>query len=173
MNWIELKKLIDEEAERIRLSAPDEVKKIFKYGLIESEAGSYGQYFSTMVFAEGDIRALAYYNLNNLLFLIDEGDFTLEQLKKLFRLYVPLSSEFLSYCGFKRLWEFVRQTLQVLDELKDKEELKQLLTSLALYVAHLHSWVHFAFPWHLGILFRRPSAEDIREFNQLAQQTKL
>jgi hypothetical protein len=168
-SWREVKKMIDEEANRIRLTEPDEVKKIFQYGLIESQAGSYGQYFSTMVFAEGDCRALTYYNVNNLLFLFDEPLFTLEHIKKLFRLYVPLSAEFLGYCGFKKLWEFVQAILEVLDDVKSKEELKELITSLAIYVANLHAWVHHRFPWGLGILFPRKKPEEIEELLRLTR----
>lgn len=168
-SWRTVKELIDKEAERIRFSEPDEVKKIFQYGLIESGAGSYGQYFSTMVFAEGDCRALTYYNVNNLLFLFDDPLFTLEHLKKLFRLYVPLSAEFLGYCGFKKLWEFAKSILEVLDTVDSKVELKELLTSLAIYVSNLHTWVHHRFPWGIGALFPRKSPEEIKELCRLSQ----
>jgi hypothetical protein len=168
-DWKTVKSLIDEEAERIRFSEPDEVKKIFQYGVIESQAGSYGQYFTTMVFAEGDCRALAYYNVNNLIFVFDETSFTLEQMKFLIKLYLPLGSEFLGYCGFNKLWEFVQAVLDCVDSIKSKEELKELITSLSLYAANLHAWVHHKFPWNAGALFPRKNLDEIKEMARLAR----
>lgn len=161
VNWIDAKKEIDEEIELIRFNEPDEIKKIFQYGIIESGAGSYSQYFTTMVFVEGDCRALAFYNINNLLFIADDPSFTLEHLKTLAKIYLPLSSEFLGYCGLKKLWEFVKKTLEALDTVKTKDEFKELMSSLNLYVAILHGWIHHRFPWYIGVLFPQKKREEI------------
>ena len=86
----------------------EEVLKIFHYQIIDSRAGSYNQNFTTMVFAEGDCRALAFYNANNLLLVAEEESFSLEHMKIMARLYLPVGSEFLGYCGLKKVWEFAQ-----------------------------------------------------------------
>jgi hypothetical protein len=48
---MQLKKEIDEEIQAIWLKEPDEVKKL-GMGLIDSGAGSYGQYFTTYFLAD-------------------------------------------------------------------------------------------------------------------------
>ena len=65
-DWKAVKKDIDNELEKIRLEAPTEVRKMM-HGIIDSEAGSYGQYFSTIVFVSGEVRALGIYSARFLL----------------------------------------------------------------------------------------------------------
>ncbi len=87
-NWKDVKATIDQETERVRFTPPDEVIKIFKYGIIDSDAGSFGQYFTALVFIEGDCRALAYYNANNLIVMADDDSFNLEHLKTMTKVRV-------------------------------------------------------------------------------------
>ena len=167
MNWSEVKDKIDKEAERIIFTPPDEVLKIFKYQIIDSGAGTAGQALTTMVFCEGDCRALAYYNVNNFLVIVEEPSITLEQLKYLARHYLPIGSEFLGYCGLKKIWEFVQDVLGALDTVNTKEEFKDLFDSLNLYVSVVHGWVHHYFPWHIGELFPQRQSSDVKEMNKL------
>mgnify|MGYP001016464334 CR=1 FL=1 len=167
--WQDIKVEIDQEIERIRLEPPDEIKKIFKYCIVESNAGSYGQAFTTMVFTEGDCRYLAFYGANNIVYLCDDPYFTIEQLKTLVRTFVPISAEFLGYCGLKKLWQFVQDIMACLDEIENKVELKELLSSLTLYVAFLNGWIQHYFPWNIGTLFPHRRAEEIKEMSSFIQ----
>jgi len=172
MDWREVRDKIDKETEAIQYTPPEEVLKIFHYGIIESEAGSYGQYFTTMVFTEGDCRALAFYNANNLLLVAEEESFTLEHLKVMARLYLPIGSEFLGYCGLKKVWEFAQDVLGALDTLKTKDEYKELLNAFNTYVAVLHGWIHHYFPWKLGELFPHKKRKEILRMAELSTGLK-
>ena len=168
MNWKDVCEKIDAETSAIQSVPPDEVLKIFHYRIIDSRAGSYDQNFTTMVFAEGDCRALAFYNANNLLLVAEEESFSLEQMKIMARLYLPVGSEFLGYCGLKKVWEFAQDVTGALDSLETKDEYKELLNSFNTYVSVLHGWVHHYFPWNLGELFPQKSKREVMKMAELS-----
>jgi len=169
MDWKAVQNKIEKETEKIQYTPPEEVLKIFHYGIIDSGAGSYGQYFTTMVFAEGDCRALAFYNANNLLIIAEEESFTLEHLKIMARLYLPLGSEFLGYCGLEKIWKFTQDVLGALDTLTTKDDYKELINALNTYVAVVHGWIHHYFPWNIGELFPQKKKEDILKMAELSK----
>ena len=172
MDWKKVRDKINGETEKIQFVPPDEVLKIFHYGIIDSGAGSYGQYFTTMVFAEGDCRALAFYNANNLLIVAEEESFTLDHLKIMARLYLPLGSEFLGYCGLKKIWEYTQDVLGSLDSVKTKEDYKELINALNTYVAVVHGWIHHYFPWNIGEQFPQKKKSDILKMAELSKGLK-
>ena len=172
MDWKAVRDKINGETERIQFTPPDEVLKIFRYGIIDSQAGSYDQYFTTMIFAEGDCRALAFYNANNLLIVAEEESFTLDHLRIMARLYLPLGSEFLGYCGLKKIWEYTQDVLGALDTLKTKEDCKELINALNTYVAVVHGWIHHYFPWNIGELFPQKKKEEILKMAELSRELK-
>lgn len=172
MDWKAVRENIERETVAIQYTPPEEVLKIFHYGIIDSGAGSYGQYFTTMVFAEGDCRALAFYNANNLLIVAEEGSFTLEHLKTMARLYLPLGSEFLGYCGLKKIWEFTQDVLGALDTVETKDDYKELINAFNTYVAVVHGWIHHYFPWNIGELFPQKKKGDILKMAELSYGLK-
>lgn len=169
MKWQDVKEEIEKENERILFTPPEEIVKIFKYGIVESGAGSYGQAFTAMVFTEGDCRYLAFYGTNNIVKLCDDPALTVDGLKALARTFLPLSAEFLGYCGLTNLWTYVQHIMAALDSVQTKEEMKELLTALTLYAGTLNSWIQHYFPWNIGALFPQRKSEDIREMARLAR----
>ncbi len=163
MNWKDAKDKIVKEARAIEFTPPDEVIRLFKHQIIPSGQGNTGQAFTTMVFVEGDSRALAYYNVLCMVRLVSEPSFTLEHMKILYREYIPLSTLFQSTCGLEKVNELAVDILNVLDTLETKMEFKELLDSFCVYVSILHTWVHNFFPWYIGELFPQRTPEDIKE----------
>jgi hypothetical protein len=172
MKWRDVIEKISKETEKIQFTPSEEVLKIFKYNIIESGAGSYGQAFTTMVFTEGDCRALAYYNANNLLLVAEEERFDLEHMKTMARLYLPVGSEFLGYCGLKKIWEFAQDVVGALDTLETKDEFKELLNSFNVYVGVTHGWIHHYFPWILGEIYPQKKRKDILQMAELSSELK-
>ena len=163
---MQLKKEIDEEIKAIWLEEPDEVKKL-RMGVIDSGAGSYGQYFTTYFFADGEVRALGYLALTTVLSAIGDPEFELSHIYRMSRMLLPVCAEFLGYCGLNKLWEFVRRYLDIMEKVDSREELEELVRSLVLYVNCIHGWVHFYAPWGLGTQFRFKTKEDARELQRL------
>ena len=168
MDWKEVRDKIEKETETIQYQPDDNVLKIFRYGIVESFAGSYNQYFTTLVFAEGDCRALAFYNANNLLLVAEEEQFNLDHLKTMAKIYLPIGSEFLGYCGLKKIWEFAQDVVGVLDSLETKEDYKELISAFNNYVAIVHGWIHHYFPWNLGELFPHKTKSEIQKLVELS-----
>lgn len=166
-NWRDVKAAIDLEAERIRLTPPDEIVKIFRYGIVESGAGTHRQCMSAWVFTEGDCRYLAFYGINNLLTLAQNPNYTLEHLNDAARVFAPLSAEFLGYCGLKHLYDFVTQSLDALDSLESKENFVELMSSLCLYTGTLNQWIQHYFPWNIGTAFPHRTREEVSEMATL------
>lgn len=168
-DWRELKAKIEEETRRSWAEEPVDSKKV-RLGIIDSNVGSYGQYFSVLVFLNGDLRALGIYCLYGLTVAAEDPAFTLEQLKKMVGIFTFAAGEFCGCCGLTMLWEFVRQLNhnELLDTIKTKEEFRELLTALTAYANRMQHWVHTQFPWGLGVLFPKRKPKEIEELAKLA-----
>jgi hypothetical protein len=157
-----LRREVEAETKRIWLDEPDEVRRL-RLGLIDSGAGSYGQYFSTLVFVDGEVRALGYLCYTGILKVLDDPDFDLRHVRKVARTFVPVCAEFLGYSGLGKVWEFSRRFLDVVEHEDSRERLRDLVRALALYVNRMHGWLHFYFPWGLGTQFRIKTADDVAD----------
>lgn len=166
INIEKFKKEINEEIKNIWLEEPSELKKM-RLGFIDSRAGSYGQYFSTYVFVDGEIRALGYLCYSTLLRMVDDPKYDLYHLRQLARGLLPVCAEFLGYTGLKKVWEFTKTFIDMLEEIDNKEDFKDIVRSLTLYTNRLHGWVHFYFPWGLGVLFPLRSSADLQELESI------
>ncbi len=154
---------ITAEANRIQFEAPDEVIKLFKHHIIDSHQGTGGQAFTTLMFAAGDARAMAYYNVLNLTRVADNEEFSVEALRILFREYIPLSAQFQWTCGLTTFWGLVQDVLRLLDQIETRDQFRDVIGALNLYTSALYGWVHIHFPWNIGELFPQRTAEDVRE----------
>lgn len=148
----EVQKLIDEiykEVTKIWINPPEDVVKVHT-GKIKSKAGSYGQYFSTMVFVNGEERHLGYNALGGLLKSCKTSNIDINTLKKITPNFIYIPAEFLGYSGLEKLWYFVKKTLEVLDLIETKEEYFSLISILALYANRINGWNLHYFPWKHG-----------------------
>ena len=147
-----VERLVDEIHDATQRSwtvPPEEVVDIHA-GRISSRAGSRDQYFSTMVFLNGEVRPLGYGALNGLLRLVRTTDLPLDTLRQITPGFIRTPSEFLGYTGLHTLERFTRETTEALDLLEDREQYFALISALALYVNMLNTWNLHLFPWDHG-----------------------
>jgi hypothetical protein len=152
--------LIDDiqgELERVWVTPPPELVNIHE-GRIPSRAGSYDQYFATMVFVNGETRPLGYGALGGLVKSCQLSDIDLATLRQVTPNFIRVPAEFLGYCGLERLWDFTQRTIAVLGELRSKAEYLSLISTLALYANRLNGWNLHLFPWHHGDQYRYATA---------------
>ncbi|HHY30782.1 MAG TPA: hypothetical protein GX520_08885 [Syntrophaceticus sp.] len=161
--------LMYKEYDAYRLVCPDDILKIYKYNIIEHGGGSYDTTLTTQIFCEGDIRYLAFYGACNMMRVNVDPSFTLEQMKTLFRTFVPVSAEFLGYCGLNRIWFWAQQILEILDDLKDKDEFQELMAPFILLCCLYNTWVHHYMPWNAADNCKQVKPEDIEEIIRLAK----
>lgn len=141
---------IRSETERIWIAPPDEIVRLHA-GQIASQAGSYEQYFSTLVFLNGETRPLGYCALNGLVRMCVNRDISLETLRAMTANFIRTPAEFLGYVGLDTLWQLTQETLEVLPQLRSKQEYLLLVGALALYANVLNTWNLQYFPWQHGV----------------------
>jgi hypothetical protein len=163
MNWKEVSNIINQEAEAIRFTPEKEIVRLYKHQIVPSGMGTAGQAFTTMVFAQGDLRCLNSYGVLCMARLVDDPNFSLEQMKIMFREFVPLSAEFLYTCGLEKVWTLSKMALEALDTCETKADFKELIDSLAFYLSVLNGWSLIMFPWYIGELFPQAKADDVKE----------
>jgi len=138
-----------DEIEKIWLEPPTELVAIHE-GYIKSGAGSYNQYFSTLVFVNGEVRTLGYLALGGLLKACANPKISLSSLKELMIPFIRTCSEFLGYCGLETLNKFIERAIELTPTLRTKEEFMCLIGALTLYTNRLHGWSLHYFPWQHG-----------------------
>jgi hypothetical protein len=157
----ELRTDIEDETTRIWETEPDEIRAM-RLGVFASGAGSYDQYFSNLVFVNGDMRALStWITPAVILRTLNDDDFSLEQAKKVFEWTNLVNVDFLAYCGFVKFGEFAHRIVDAYDEIETKEELNELLRAWYAYANRMYMWVHAAFPWGLGVAFPALTPDDV------------
>lgn len=157
----ELKQALQQETDRIWLDEPIEIKRM-RLGVYTSGAGSYGQYFSNMVFVNGDMRAIStWITPDAVLRCVGDPSFTLDQCQKVFEWINLLSVDLIAYLGFVKMGEFVHDIVESYPQMKSKEEFLEILEAWYAYANRLYLWVHQVFPWGLGTAFPKPSEEDL------------
>ena len=168
--WVEVKNKLVAEREKINVKPPIDLQKLYA-GILPYNAGSMGQYFSTIVMLSATITM--YHggpgtSLGMYKFLKDKS-FTLEQCKKIFLWQGNgFNTMFAGYAGLEKLYELTQEVFGCLDELKDKEEMFQLMVAYYNYTTKLASWCHQLFPWSLGLkAFRKKTPEEIKELAKL------
>jgi len=143
---------IHAETERIWVQSPKELVDIHA-GRIASGAGSYDQYFSTMLFVNGEMRPMGYSALGGLIKTCKHTNVSLDVLKAMTPHFIRVPAEFLGYCGLDDLWRFTQQTLSALEAIETKDEYHSLIYTLALYAHRLNGWNLHLFPWHYGAYY--------------------
>jgi hypothetical protein len=152
---------IHAETQRIWLKPPKEITDIYA-GNIASRAGAYNQYFSTMVFVDGQERALAYNALGGLLKTCQTSDISLSMLQQITPNFILVITDFLGYCGLETLSSFATRMVSLLGELRSKEEYSILLSALTMYANKVNGWSLHYFPWIHGkdYKYRQPLIEQ-------------
>lgn len=145
-----------DEIEKIWLKPPTELVAIHE-GKIRSGAGSYNQYFSTMLFVNGEVRTLGYLALGGLLKACANSKVSLSSLRELIIPFTRTCAGFLGYCGLETLNKFIEQGTELAQTLKTKEEFMYLIGALTLYVNRLHGWSLHYFPWQHGYKYKMTS----------------
>lgn len=173
MHWTEVKAAIDAETRAAWSEEHDDIKRI-RYGIIPTEAGSFDQYFSTLVFALTYSLTLGEHVVYGFLKSADNEHVPLKALQEQTREHFGSGFEapmFLGYVLAPKAETLANDILSVLDDLKTKEEFKSLLGSYFTYLNILHWWLHVYFPWYLGSAYPQVSASQLADMNRLMPKT--
>jgi hypothetical protein len=169
MDWRALKATIDAENDRIVDEPPAEVVKVVQYRIVDSGAGTDGNIMGTWFYALTDERYVVA-SLYQIILSAGDPSFTVAQLKYMARVMLPKVTEFVGYCGFHKLWEFMEATLEAMDQIESREDLLELLNSMFVYASHINAWIHHYFPWNIAYTFPHRTAEEVREMARLLDE---
>jgi hypothetical protein len=158
----EINQALIAETDRIWLTEPEEIKCI-RLGVFPSGVGSYGQYFSNLVFVNGDLRSLATWVTPGMVVnILNDPDFSLAQCQKIFAWLNLVNVDFLAYCGLVKFAQFAHDIIEAAPLYKTKEEYQETIKVWYVYANRLYLWVHEVFPWGLGSAFPKVTEENLQ-----------
>ncbi len=144
----ELARILDEEREKLTLNEPDDSKRM-RLGLMDPPAGAYNQYFTNHFFADAEIRGLGM-NMNTIDHCLRDDRFTMEQIRVIAGYMLPFSGEFLDYAGLRDTWKYLKEFIDMINSIDEKEDLRNVCRSLMIYLNYVHAWTHLMAPWGNG-----------------------
>jgi Cucumopine synthase C-terminal helical bundle domain len=160
-DWRDAKAEIERQIERVWLTEPEEIQKI-RWGVIDSGAGSGHQSFSVLVHLEAYLMLVGADVMYRFLKVSQYPDVELATLTRMTKEFLSGTFnvfEFMTDLGLTNMHEIGQAYADSMDTLKTKEEYVQLTGAMMTYVVRMHRWIHFIFPWNLGVAFphRKPA----------------
>lgn len=169
VDWRKAKQQIEAQIDRVWLDEPVEIQKI-RWGVIDSGAGSGGQSFSVLVHLEAYLMLTGADILYRFLKVAQYTETNLEMLVKMTWEFVCgtfNTFEFLEDLGLTGMHALGQMWVDSMVTLGSKEEYLELTGAMMTYVVRMHRWVHFIFPWNLGVAFPHRTAAEITRFAPL------
>jgi hypothetical protein len=160
-DWREAKALIEKEIDRVWLREPEEIQKI-RWGIIDSGAGTGEQSFTVLVHLVAYLMLVGADVMYRFLKISQYDDMPLSTLNRMSREFLTGTFnvfEFMTDLGITNMHQLGQMYSDALDTLTTKEEYVQLTGAMMTYVVRMHRWIHYIFPWNLGVAFphRKPA----------------
>lgn len=154
-DWRQAKAEIERQIDHIWLSEPDEIQKI-RWGVIESGAGTGKQSFTVLVHLEAYLMLVGADVMYRFLKVSQYPDVELSTIVKMTKEFLVGTFnvfEFMTDLGLTKMHDMGQTYADALDQLSNKEEYVELTGAMMTYVIRMHRWIHFIFPWNLGVAF--------------------
>lgn len=146
-------------SENIRNEEPRDLRRLCS-GIVDTAAGSKGQYFTTLVFAHGELRSLAFHGLMHILRLLDDETIDIRVMRKLIGTLMESRVGFIDYLGLHETASIWREYLAVVHDTDDAQALRHATELLSEYGLRVHWWLEAMFPWELGASKTRIAKQD-------------
>ncbi|CAH1660897.1 MAG: hypothetical protein KF735_22530 [Chelatococcus sp.] len=168
-DWREAKAIIEKEIDRVWFDEPEEIQKI-RWGVIDSGAGSGEQSFSVLVHLEAYMMLVGADVMYRLLKISRYEDTELATLNRMTREFLTGTFnvfEFMTDLGLTNMHQIGQMYSDTLDTLKTKDEYVELTGAMMTYVIRMHRWIHFIFPWNLGVAFPHRKPSEVLAFSKV------
>ncbi len=162
-HWRDAKAIIEQEIDRVWLHEPEEIQKI-RWGVIDSGAGSGEQSFSVLVHLEAYLMLVGADVMYRFLKISQYEDMQLPTLNRITREFLTATFnvfEFMTDLGLTNMHAMGQMYSDALDTLTTKEEYVELTGAMMTYVIRMHRWIHYIFPWNLGVAFPHRKPEEL------------
>ncbi len=154
MDWKTVKNKIIEKRQEIWFNMPDEIKRI-SVGDIPRGTSVYNQYFTVLMFAEGEMRTLSDELLWHLRSTACQEEAELNTLLLFANSILTYKMEFLDFVGLTQSSELMKDYLECFPSIKTKAEFCEVTDELLVYVNRAHMWVDMVFPWGVSMGFQK------------------
>jgi hypothetical protein len=154
-DWRQAKAEIERQIDHIWLAEPDEIQKI-RWGVIESGAGTGKQSFSVLVHLEAYLMLVGADVMYRFLKVSQYPDVELSTMVRMTKEFLVGTFnvfEFMADLGLTKMHEMGQTYADALDQLSSKEDYIEITGAMMTYVIRMHRWIHFIFPWNLGVAF--------------------
>lgn len=144
----QLKKELDLGIKEITIDEPIDITRL-RFGLMDPPAGSWNQYFTTLLFAKSECIRLGM-DISTIYHCLRNDLFTMAQIKAMVGFMLPFTGEFLDYAGLRSVWAYLKRFIDLVNECEDKNDVTGVCRSLIYYVFYTHAWTHLYAPWGNG-----------------------
>ncbi|TGT91326.1 MULTISPECIES: hypothetical protein [unclassified Mesorhizobium] len=168
-DWRQAKSIIEKEIDRVWFDEPVEIQKV-RWGIIDSGAGSGEQSFSVLVHLEAYLMLVGADVMYRLLKISKYEDMQLPTLNRMTREFLTGTFnvfEFMTDLGMTNMHQIGQMYSDALDQLETKEEFVELTGAMMTYVIRMHRWVHFIFPWNLGVAFPHRKPGEVQALSRI------
>ncbi len=154
MDWKEVKKKIIARREAVWFDMPDEIKRI-SVGDIPRGTSVYNQYFTVLMFAEGEMRTMSDEVLWHLRSTATDESTDLVTLLKFAKSILTYKMEFFDFVGLTESTEIMRDYIDCFPSIHTHKEFVELTDELLVYINREHMWVDMVFPWGVSMGFQK------------------
>jgi hypothetical protein len=147
---------IRELTQRIWFTMPEEVERFGK-GHQPRGTGPYNQYFTPLMFAEGEARTFSDEILWSLHQVASEEDTDIATLKRLVSTLVSYKADFFDFVGLPEACAVVKRFVAAIEEAEDRATFVELVDAMLSWANRYHMWIDFVFPWGVANAFPRPA----------------
>jgi len=159
-DWKALQMEIDKENARIIDAAPEDIERVFRYEIIPTGAGTGKTTLGVWFEGATAARYVGAYYVYNIIKLAMDKNFTLDVVKALVNELLPKCIATTKLCGFEVYARFSEETVKLVNEMDNRDDVMSLLNSLYLYGSSMNAWCHHFMKWSVGQMTPIPGRED-------------
>ena len=150
---------LDQERERVWLILPEDVRDLGN-GVIPRMTGPKKQYFTSLLYAEGEARTLADEILWGLIEVAGKPDADLATLKMIVTQVVDYKADFFDFVGLPLTCAFTHRYAVGARAAETAEEFIAVTGAALSYMNRIHMWIQSVFPWGIASAFPRDDAKQ-------------
>lgn len=150
---------LEAERERIWLSIPKDVNDLGQ-GIIPRMTGPKKQYFTSLLYADGEARTLADEILWGLIEISGKPEADLDTLKLVVTQIVDYKADFFDFVGLPLTCKWTHRYAEGARAAETLEEFAAVTGAALSYMNRVHMWIQSVFPWGIASAFPRADAKQ-------------
>lgn len=150
---------LEAERERVWLTLPEDVRDLGN-GIIPRMTGPKKQYFTSLLYAEGEARTLADEVYWGLIEISRRPDADLVTLKMVVNQIVDYKADFFDFVGLPLTCKWTHRYAEGARAAGTLEEFRDVTGAALSYMNRVHMWIQSVFPWGIATAFPRADAKQ-------------